>query len=697
MNPLGSGDPLRLGPYRLIGVLGAGGMGKVYLGRDKAGKPAAIKVLRPELAHHADLARRFVREAQTAQSVRGKGVARVLGADTESGRPWIACEFLAGPTLHDAVQRYGPLEGPALRGLAASLARTLGDIHAAGLIHRDIKPPNIVLTSGGPRVIDFGIARPEHGLTLTSTGEVPVTPGYGPPEQVLGQRVGPAADVFALGAVLTLAATGKPAFTGGHVAAVQYEVVHGEPQLDGLPADLHPLIAPCLAKDPAHRPTTEQIAAAMAPPRGADRLWKSGPLAEDIGRREQEATRLAALPGPDGEETGVSRRRLLTGLSAAGVVAVAGAASGVWWLRDDEPADEPDDGSGRPAWAAAPLKTYAKGTAPKPLWSPVGGVVSANAVLVPLHNVVVVAKEGGGLQAYAVRDGKPVWHAAEAAAAAGSVALDGSTVLAADAAGTLMALGDRTPRPLWRVRADAARVLAADAKAAYVLTRGGELRAVRLASPRKILWTVPAPVADSAKERTWAVAGQGHVLLAGSDGRIAAVRAADGDVAWTKPKRSNYALPMALGRGEVYAGGDTLAAFRLKDGSRRWSHPARGEYIWGAPALRGSTLYAMNDSALHAVSITNGATGAGDATWEAGASRGILYAPPAVQGDSVWVPSAKIPAEPSQLYVLDASKGGTEAWSTMRSQQESGDWTLTAAGNRVFLIYSGQLTVMPVF
>ena len=155
MNPLSSGDPLRLGPYRLIGVLGAGGMGKVYLGRDSAGRPAAIKVLRPELAHDQGLARRFVREAEAAQSVRSKGVARVLGAQTEGGRPWMATEFLAGPTLDQAVERHGPFDGPGVWALGATLARTLRDVHAAGLVHRDIKPPNIVLTSAGPRVIDL--------------------------------------------------------------------------------------------------------------------------------------------------------------------------------------------------------------------------------------------------------------------------------------------------------------------------------------------------------------------------------------------------------------------------------------------------------------------------------------------------------------------------------------------------------------
>ncbi|MER7398471.1 serine/threonine-protein kinase, partial [Streptomyces sp. NPDC000151] len=315
MDPLSTGDPLRLGPYRLLGVLGAGGMGKVYLGRGGQGQPAALKVLRPELAHDQQMVRRFLREAQAAQAVTGKGVARVLGAQTEGGRQWIATEFLAGPTLDQAVQQYGPLPESAVRVLAGELAATLGDVHAAGLVHRDIKPSNIVLTSGGPRVIDFGIARPEHGLTLTSTGQAPATPGYGAPEQVLGQRTGPAGDVFALGAVLAYAASGRSAFTGGHVAAVQYEVVHGEPDLSAVPGALRQPIAYCLAKDPAARPSPVWLARALTPPRRPALPWKNGPLAAEITQREEHARRLAEMPGA--EAAGVPRRRLL-GAFAAG-------------------------------------------------------------------------------------------------------------------------------------------------------------------------------------------------------------------------------------------------------------------------------------------------------------------------------------------------------------------------------------------
>lgn len=324
MNPLSTGDPLRLGPYRLLGVLGEGGMGKVYFGQDSAGHTAAVKVLRPELAHDHHLAQRFVREAEMARAVTSKGIARILGAQTEGGRPWIAAEFLAGPTLAEAIRTYGPMDEPTVRALAHFLSRTLHDIHAAGLVHRDLKPGNIVLTSSGPRVIDFGIARPEHGLTLTTTGQIPVTPGYGAPEQVLGQRVGPPSDVFSLGAVLVYAASGRRAFDATHVAAVQYEVVHGTPDLSQVPPDLQTLIGPCLTKDPALRPLPAQITAAFTLPKGADRAWRKGPLAEDIKRRENSAAHTTSGPVTAVSAAAPARRRFLTALVTGGAVLAVG-------------------------------------------------------------------------------------------------------------------------------------------------------------------------------------------------------------------------------------------------------------------------------------------------------------------------------------------------------------------------------------
>lgn len=334
MKPLGIGDPIRLGPYRLLGVLGEGGMGKVYVGQDSLGRHAAVKALRSEMAHDPNLAQRFVREAWTAKSVTSTGVARVLDAQTEGGRPWIATEFLAGPTLEEAVAAHGPFDDATVRALATALARALHDIHAAGLVHRDVKPANIVMTSDGPRVIDFGIARPEHGLTLTTMGEIPVTPGYGAPEQVLGHRVGPAADVFSLGAVLVYAASGQRAFNGGHVAAVQYEVVHGQGQVQLVPEPLRALVAPCLAKESGLRPSPAQIAAAFTPGREVRGIWRQGRLAAVIDQHNAEVRRVvpaAASPAQPGR----ARRRFLTALVAGGAALAVGGGTAAWQFKDD--------------------------------------------------------------------------------------------------------------------------------------------------------------------------------------------------------------------------------------------------------------------------------------------------------------------------------------------------------------------------
>ncbi|MCX5360380.1 PQQ-binding-like beta-propeller repeat protein [Streptomyces sp. NBC_00124] len=255
-----SGEPGRwIGPYRVVALLGEGGMGAVYLGRDTHGQVAAVKVLRPETARDEVMVRRFRREADAASAVRGTGVAPVLGYDLDGPVPWIAAAYLAGPTLHEAVAEHGVLGEAGARALLGELARAVAVIHEAGLVHRDLKPSNIVLTREGARIIDFGIARPEYGLTLTQPGAAPATPGYAPPEQITGRRAGPPADVFALGAVLVFACTGRAPFGTGHPAAVGYRVVHEEPELEGVPEGLVGVARACLAKQAGSRPTPGEL------------------------------------------------------------------------------------------------------------------------------------------------------------------------------------------------------------------------------------------------------------------------------------------------------------------------------------------------------------------------------------------------------------------------------------------------------
>ncbi|MFD8631983.1 serine/threonine-protein kinase [Streptomyces sp. NPDC059533] len=699
MEPLGVGDPVRLGPYRILGVLGAGGMGKVYFGRDNDGRTAAVKVLLPELAHDAHLAQRFLREAHTAQAVTSGGVARVLAAESEDSRPWIATEFLSGPTLDDAVRAYGPFDPDAVRALAASLAATLRDIHAAGLVHRDLKPPNIVLTSTGPRVIDFGIARPEHGMTLTTTGQVPVTPGYGAPEQVLGQRVGPAADVFSLGAVLAYAATGRRTFDGTHVAAVQYEVVHGEPRLDDVPAELRHLIAPCLTKDPAHRPTPDQIAGAFAPPRGADRVWLTGPLARDIARRAGDAERQAATVIGEGSAAAPSRRRVLRlSLAAGGALAAAGGATGAWWLMRG--------GDGLPpagkATDAKPLSRLSakSGEPPKPLWGPLPVAArEANELAtdmltapLPLLDVVVFAAKEGGLAARLTTDGTEKWRLPATNPAAGLVALPGHRFVTGGPNGGLLCYEASTSKRLWTVAdADTSRVLAADATAVYLVTRDGRLRAVDTAT-RTVRWTVTLPERAVKTPGPYAAAGADRLVLVGDDGDVLAFDTTTGAPAWKVLSQARYATQPLIVDDAVYLGGRYLKGVSLRTGTELWD-PVDAQGLktentagWRPPARSGDNLWIMDGTRLTRAPLATGRT-----TPLGSALNGPLpYLPPVVQARTLFA----VEGEGRGVSAFGIDGDGRRLWTW--SPESRGLWAMAGAGNRLFTVNSRNLTALPV-
>ncbi|MFG2622192.1 serine/threonine-protein kinase [Streptomyces sp. NPDC048507] len=285
MQPLEAGEPRVIGAYRLLGRLGAGGMGRVYLGRSAGGRTVAVKIVHPHFAADEEFRARFRREVEAARRVGGEWTAPVLDADPEAAVPWVATGYVAGPSLDRAVAGHGPLPGHSVRAVGAGLARALVAVHALGLVHRDVKPSNVMLTLDGPRLIDFGIARATDGTaSLTSTGVSVGSPGYMAPEQILGKGVTGASDVFSLGAVLAFAATGRPPFTGDNSATLLYKVVHEPPELDAVPAGaLRELIAACLAKDPAGRPAPQDLAAALGGALGAPG-WLPGPLVEEASR-----------------------------------------------------------------------------------------------------------------------------------------------------------------------------------------------------------------------------------------------------------------------------------------------------------------------------------------------------------------------------------------------------------------------------
>ena len=259
VEPLAADDPRQVGGFRLQARLGAGGMGRVYLGYSPGGRPVAVKVVHPELARDPEFMQRFRREVAAAQAVSDAYTAAVIGAGPDDSPPWLATTFVPGPPLADLVAKAGPLPEDAVWRLAGGLAEALQAIHAQGLVHRDLKPGNILIAADGPRVIDFGISRTTSGTVVTATQTTIGTPAYMSPEQAQGHAVGPASDIFSLGSVLAFAAAGAPPFGGGEMFAVGFRVVHGEPDLTRVPAPLRPVIDACLAKDPDARPGLGQL------------------------------------------------------------------------------------------------------------------------------------------------------------------------------------------------------------------------------------------------------------------------------------------------------------------------------------------------------------------------------------------------------------------------------------------------------
>ncbi|XLE08510.1 protein kinase [Streptomyces sp. Pv4-95] len=339
--PLRERDPQRIGEYRLIGRLGEGGMGQVFLARSDRGRTVAVKLVRAELADQEEFRARFRQEVRAALRVGGEWTAPVLDADTEAATPWVATGYIAGPSLQQVVAASAaPLPERTVRILAAGLARALQAIHAAGIIHRDLKPSNVLLTIDGPRVIDFGIARALEAVTgngLTRTGAAVGSPGFMAPEQVRGEALTPACDVFCLGSVLAYAATGRQPFgtADSGVHAMLYRIAQEEPDLTALPPGLHDLVAACLAKDPAQRPTPSELLALTEAADGsggedeaADEPWLPGALVAQLGRH---AVELLEAENPKGGTDGAGSRLAPPEPPRAGAPEV-GAAPGVHGL-----------------------------------------------------------------------------------------------------------------------------------------------------------------------------------------------------------------------------------------------------------------------------------------------------------------------------------------------------------------------------
>ncbi|MCX4488060.1 serine/threonine protein kinase [Streptomyces anulatus] len=378
MKPLGPSSPGAAGPYRLHAELGRGGMGRVLLGTGADGRIVAVKQVHARLAADEGFRTRFRREVAASRKVSGAFTAPVLDADPDAATPWLASAFVAGPSLGAAVAAAGALPPEDVRRLAAGLAAALTAIHRAGLVHRDLKPENVLLAEDGVRVIDFGIARVVDGAggtALTQPGLVIGSPPFMSPEQAEGREPTASGDVFSLGSVLVLAATGRSPFAGASTAQSLYNVVHTEPDLTALPAELRRIVEPCLAKDPAARPTPAQLQEFVGPVAHSVRPWPSAVhrMIEDqrasidrlLDGHEHTVvsappppnalasapTRTAVRPAPPAPPSGRPRTKVLAALVAAGVLALAGVGLGVYALTSG--GGEPSDRRGGPSSGAA--------------------------------------------------------------------------------------------------------------------------------------------------------------------------------------------------------------------------------------------------------------------------------------------------------------------------------------------------------
>ncbi|WP_079169656.1 serine/threonine-protein kinase [Streptomyces sp. CC77] len=607
------------GRYRLGEVLGSGGMGVVRLAVSGSGLRLAVKVVHREHAADPEFRARFRQEVSAARRVSGAFTAPVVDADPDADRPWMATLFIEGPTLSERVKRNGPLAAAELRRVGAGLAEALRDIHRVGVVHRDLKPSNVLLASDGPRVIDFGISRPADSDVRTETGKLIGSPPFMAPEQFQRPReVGPAADVFAMGAVLVHAATGRGPFDSNSPYIVAYQVVHNEPDLAGVPDELAPVLLRCLAKDPEERPTPEELMTALRLPEEhgrvpAQRRRPAQALGADVGAGTGAAAAAghAVAEGAAGEAAVCEAGE--AGRAAGGAVGCAGqAAGGVAGVRETGAAHPSPDASG----AAEHL-------------GPTGGAAGA---------VPAAAAAGGAAGVVGTPPG----------ASGGASVTDAAAAAGAGPAPRTARGRRRLPRALVGVAA----ALAVGAAGVVVAVQGCDASGARPAGPAGATvraftpWTVRLGAEDGtaagsgADRGHGADGGSGQEVTGGTGGaasqppvcaahgtdlyctapgiKAARLRQVGGDRVWSVP---GSGAEGSGGGAELFVSGDgvyvvnpgtaarehaRLEALALGDGSLRWGHDL-ASYARVVP-VRGGVLVVLADGRVRVLD-------AGTGTW----------------------------------------------------------------------------------
>ncbi|MEO3978743.1 PQQ-binding-like beta-propeller repeat protein [Streptomyces sp. CAU 1734] len=710
MEQLTQHDPRRIGPFEVLGRLGAGGMGLVYLARSASGRRVAIKTVRTELAEDQLFRVRFTREVEAARAVSGFYTAAVVDADPRAAVPWLATAYVPAPSLEEIVNECGTLPAQAVRWLAAGIAEALQSIHGAGLVHRDLKPSNVLVVEDGPRVIDFGIASGVSNTRLTMTNVAVGTPAYMSPEQARDSRsVTGASDVFSLGSTLVFAATGHAPFHGANPVETVFMLLREGPDLTGLPHELRPLIESCMQMDKTKRPTPEDLQAQLAPhlfasgqdDSGTASAWLPGPATAMIEqrrgggrtiapvpvqpppmpsappraepewgggahrappRREDPRTGVATGPGPvrlPGVQVPIGPGPRVTDAARA-AVAEAGPATG--WIR---PPLGADGGTGRPAARgpahAAPVPAPPQPTVPPEAgthWRPWrfrmsndvwGTPVVAGDLLYVTSFEVHALDVGTGRRQFKTRD------------VAWAMAVDGGRIHASDGP-TLYALDAAEGQERWRVQTDAwVYSLRAERGTVLTGTRGGGVQAWEASSGEK-LWEVTGAQTDFETPEAGPLLADGTAYV-WQDARLRALDARTGRERWSYPigdAASCGGVPVRLlpaPDGQVYvSAGTRVLAVEVATGLVRWHFEAPAVFLSPpafapGPAVTGGGVYLADY--LGTVYALDAATGKD--RWRIATEARQSIEPVLVTAGNVHVGSG------SALYTLDAVTG-TPMW-----------------------------------